>query len=326
MKKFFAFAIAAVTMTVGCQKIQDLVNPNASVDDTDLVEIKFSSNIATVETKSAVTELTTVNVYGINGTTAQAQLKDTRYFINTPATATNDAGTYKLTLDKTYFYHGKTDKYSFYGYFLDAAVAGTGLDAEPYQATVTITGEEDILLASAAGNGTYCGEEAETNGLQPSLEFNHALSQFQFEAQNMGKAAIKLEAISIATPQTGTMDVLASTVTAGTDEGTIDVGMTALELGAENGAFEVVKDAANANGALAMVMPNATYKITFTVSQGTETRTLTQPVVTTINAGTAYKFQIKLYSLTAIELTATLTPWGSAQEVEFDTSNAIENN
>lgn len=324
MKKFFAFAIAAVTMTVGCQKIQDLVNPNASVDDTDLVEIKFSSNIATVETKSAVTELTTVNVYGINEK-GHTDLKETRYFINKPATATNDGGTYKLALDKTYFYHGKTDKYSFYGYFLDAAVAGTGLDAEPYTAQVTITGEEDILLASAVGNGTFCGEEAETNGLQPSLVFNHALSQFQFEAQNMGKAAIKLDAISIATPQTGTMDVLASTVTAGTDDGTIDVGMTALELGAENGAFEVVKDAANANGALVMVMPKATYEITFTVSQGEETRTLTKSVEATINAGTAYKFQIKLYSLTAIELTATLTPWGSAEEVEFDTSNAIEN-
>lgn len=324
MKKFFAFAIAAVTMTVGCQKIQDLVNPNASVDDTDLVEIKFSSNIATVETKSAVTELTTVNVYGINEK-GHTDLKETRYFINKPATATIDAGTYKLTLDKTYFYNGKNDKYSFYGYFLDEAVAGAGLDAEPYQATVTITGAEDILLASAAGNGTYCGEEAEKNALQPSLEFNHALSQFQFEAQNMGKAAIELEAISIATPTTGTMDILASTVTAGTEKGTINVGMTALELGAENGAFEVVKDAADANGALAMVMPNTKYEITFTVSQGEETRTITKSVDATINAGTAYKFQIKLYSLTAIELTATLTPWGTPEDIVFDTVDVEEN-
>ena len=319
MKKFFAFAIAAVTMTVGCQKIQDLVNPNASVDDTDLVEIKFASSIATV-TKSAVEDLNglTVKVYGINDTKIDdPDLKTTRFFVDEDATATTGDAGYNLSLTKTYYYNNNDDLYSFYGYYLDGATTTGDLKTAPYEAEVAITGEEDILLATVENNGTFSGSQAKL-GTHPNLMFNHALSQFKFSAVNIGASTINLTGISIATPTTGTMNVTDATITAGETNGTINVTMDQLSLNSNPGATDYQSVVAGANEAVVMVMPNASYKFTFTVMQGTEERRLQLTTTQDVVAGTAYEFQIKLSSLTEIVLTAELAEWGAATIVPID--------
>ena len=322
MKKIFAFAIAAATMAVGCQKIQSLVNPdyNEPIEETDLVEIQFSSNIATVETKSAVTDLAglTVKVYGINNDDETSK----RQFYNLDATAESDDGGITLNLGSTkQYYDGTTETYSFYGYYLDGATTEGTLDSRTPSAKLTITGEEDVLLAAAEGNGSFCGNTAK-NDTKPHLQFNHALSQFQFAAKNLGTKEITLEAIKIKTALTGTMDVIASTVTANSaaDGEEINVSMTSTSLSSSTADAEFNDVPATE----VMVMPGSTYVFEFTVTQDGQSRTLQVTANNEIAAGTAYKFQISLYSLEEIELTASLTPWDEVQILDLDTNDAVE--
>ena len=199
MKKIFAFAIAAVTMTVGCQKIQELIRPgNGPVDDESPVEIKFTTNVATVETKGSGSidnqtggagDLNTlankkVYIYGFNNSKPGEQELD-----NVEATVgTETDGKYPLDLG-SYFYNGVTDTYDFYGYYVDDAVTGTPAPDENYQLDVTIDGTQDILLAEADMNitvpdgATWTAEDlfsAKTAraGVVPNLVFEHALARY----------------------------------------------------------------------------------------------------------------------------------------------------
>ena len=98
MKKIFLFAIAAVTMATGCAKLQEIINPNnqTEIDENAPVEIKFTTNVAGVETKvrtkaaGALTGLTadqTLYIYGLNKKTPGS-----REIINEPANVTVSAG------------------------------------------------------------------------------------------------------------------------------------------------------------------------------------------------------------------------------------------
>lgn len=325
MKKLFIFAIAAATMAVGCQKLQGvLLNPNnPSVDENDPVEIKFNTNIAVVETKVASLDGLTLKVYGINGTDSESE----RQFFNIDATAAGAGVTDPATLTLVgapYFYDGNKDKYSFYGYYLDGANIDAEPVADPYQANLTITGKEDVLVASAPENGNYSAEEAR-KGNHPNLVFTHALSQFKFSAINLGGSEMKLTGVAVKTPLNGTITVVGATtgVVAGTlgETDNIDVAMDDLTLPV--GGSDYLPVAVGADASAVMVFPATTYDFYFTLEQGTETRTLKVSVSDAIAAATSYMFKVKLYSLEEIEITATLVDWTTA-EIEIDTDNAEE--
>lgn len=324
MKKIFVFAIAAATMAVGCQKLQGiLVNPNnPSVDENEPVEIKFNTNIAVVDTKVASLDGLTLKVYGINGTDSESE----RQFFNIDATAAGAGVTdpATLTLDGgPYYYDGNNDKYSFYGYYLDNAVIDAQPVADPYQANLTITGKEDVLVATAPNNGNYSATEARKNNNHPNLVFTHALSQFKFSAINLGGSEMKLTGVAVKTPLNGTITVVGATtgVVAGTlaETDNIDVVMDDLTLPANGQEYLTVGDDASA----VMVFPATTYDFYFTLEQGAEERTLKVVVEKPIEAGYSYLFKVKLYSLEEIEITATLVDWTTA-EIEIDTDNAEE--
>lgn len=329
MKKFFAFAIAAVTMTVGCQKIQDIVNPdNAQVDETDLVEIKFSTNIATVETKS-VSTLTGLNlqVYGINNTNTGK-----REFYDVATAGAEDAGKVELTLTNgPYYYNGNNDLYSFYGYYLDGAtVTGTELSATNYTTTVTINGKNDILLAEGDDNGNYCGKEAR-NGNNPHLTFKHALSQLKFSAVNLGSEDIELTAVTVKTDNTGEVTVAgatpAATATASLTDFALDMQALSLSpLGNDTPVdddYEKVIDASSNESEL-IVFPGASdCTLYFTLTQGTDTREFEYKLTQALDAGNSYQLKLKLYSLEQIEITASLTAW-DVQSIEIDADDATE--
>ena len=322
MKKIFVFAIAAATMAVGCQKIQDLVRPNTPADENELVEIKFNTNIAVVETKTVEDlEGLSLTVYGINDTdpTSSRQFKD-------GITATAGAaveGKYALDLDGgPYYYDGNSDKYSFYGYFLDEAVLAEG--------AVTIDGANDILLAKASGNGTYCGSEAR-GGNNPELVFEHVLSQFKFAAINLGSEDISLTGITVKSSKVGTMTVgsASQAVAGGDDMVEFPVAMDPLALVSKSdvatpGEADYAKVVSSDTQSYLILFPALTsYELYFTVSQGGQTRTLKKDVAGGIAAGNAYEFRVKLYSLEEIEVTASLTPWTPAV-IEIDTDDAVE--
>ena len=318
MKKIFAFAIAAVALTVGCQKIQSLVNPdNDQVNENDPVEIKFNTNLAIVETK-IVDDLNglTLKVFGINDTDPNSA----RQFKDIDANASTNEGKYSLDLTGgPYYYDGNTDKYSFYGYYLDGATLSDG--------NVTIDGHNDILLAAATENGSYCGSEAR-NGKDPELVFTHALSQLKFAAINLGTDAITLTSITVKSSQVGTMTVGSDqqNVAGGSDEYDFSVDISeGVTLASKATVVSPGDEDYTPAGSELILFPGASYELSFTLTQGEDIeRTLKVTVTDEIKAGNAYKFNVKFYSLEKIEITASLIGWGEDVIVEVEPEDVDE--
>ena len=200
---------------------------------------------------------------------------------------------------------------------------------KPYTATVTITGQEDILLATTDNAGPFNGAAAR-QGTNPNLAFKHALSQFKFSAINLGSEEIKLSGIKVNTANTGTMTVLPTqSLVAGTDLVDINLVMDELTLVSKSSITDPQKTdydavAKSSVQSTVMVFPGSSYDLYFTLTQGTDmSRTLKVTVGDTIESGYAYEFQVKLYSLEKIEITATLADWEDKQ-ISIDTDSAEE--
>ena len=313
MKKLFVFAIAAVAMTVACQKLQD-VNLGTE-NEGDLVEMRFNSNLVTVETKGIESlEGQELFVYGLSD-----KATDPRQFINVPASVDGEG---VMSLDKTYFY-GPNRTYTFYGYCLNGATAdGTAYDvATP----LTINGANDVLLAAAEGSFSATTARA---GNHPELVFGHALSRFTFAVANLGNTDMKLSGISVSTPLEGTIVFTgpAQAVAAGTTNGTITLGVSEMDLAPQTTAVANPTFAA-VQGVEALVFPRSNYTVNVTLTQGdAEPRTLPVPVPnpTSVEAGYQYVINLKVYSLETIVISATLKGWEDGQDITVDTSDLEE--
>lgn len=238
MKKIFAFAIAAVTMAVGCQKFQDILKPNNEpVDDGNPVEIKFSTNVATVEVKGvgAFDKLNTTQdlyIYGIatkksDGST-KVVIENKKANIGAPAgeedtwVSPSATGALKFPNNAAYFYSGTKDVHAFYGYYVDDACGyvldDQGEPKEPkelnpieptaeYKLNITIDGTQDILLGKATPandlNATVTTPDdvysawSARNGVTPNLVFDHALTQYTFEVKNLGTKDLALTGVGV---------------------------------------------------------------------------------------------------------------------------------
>ena len=351
MKKIFLFAIAAATMAVGCQKIQDLVRPDDKpVDEDSPVEIKFTTNVANVETKAngAVTAFDaakhTLYVYGLNKTNSGV-----KEITNAPATSTaaaSDDGTTTaaLTLDKTYFYNGTTDKYDFYGYYVDDAVTGTPAPSAIYELPVTITGQQDILLAKALGAeagfaDAYSAKTARAEK-HPNLKFEHQLAQFNFNVRNCGTYAVVLRGAALTAVNEGTLTV------AGINQGLVAGDATAtdeLEVSTTEQTLAKVDKATGVYtpvGVPVMVFPESEYSVVLYLYQNgmdaSKVRKVTVPVEIKNDPslgysdtnpdpgalkGYAYDLNITVYSLEQITVTASLVAWKEGKSFEFDTED-----
>lgn len=356
MKKIFAFAIAAVTMTVGCQKIQELVNPDrnqTSFDDNEPVEITFNTNVVNVETKANGSVTTfdpakhTLYVYGLNTTTP-----GTKEITNATATATGGASPVSLTLDKKYFYNGTDDKYDFYGYYVDDA-ADPATVAANYTLPVTITGQQDILLAKALGSeasdgvspiaDAYSAKTARA-GVVPNLQFEHQMSQFSFNVRNCGSYAITLKGLSLNTINKGTLTVAGDSqglvaLTGDANKADIEVSTT------EQSLAKVDKsDLTNytAIGKPIMVFSENAYtvilylwqdgmetnkvrKVTVPVTIKNKPADLTEAGITGEDPGAlkgyAYEINVTVYSLEEISVTASIVGWKTGESFVFDTED-----
>ena len=124
MKRFFFLAIAAVGMTVACQK-QEISNaPADPMDDGTPVPVVFGTNVSSSVTTKAALDAWTGNedlvIYGFK-TGADLSVTDATnaaygYLVNgvkvdSPASGT----TGEVTIPDTFY--GKEDSYDFYGYY-----------------------------------------------------------------------------------------------------------------------------------------------------------------------------------------------------------------
>ena len=352
MKKIFAFAIAAVTMTVGCQKIQELVNPDrnqTSFDDNEPVEITFNTNVVNVETKANGSVTTfdpakhTLYVYGLNTTN-----NGVKEITNAPATTNAGATPSSLTLDKPYFYNGTDDQYDFYGYYVDDA-ADPATVAADYTLPVTITGQQDILLAKALGedsgtNGAYSAKTARAS-IVPNLQFEHQMSQFSFKVRNCGSYDITLKGLSLNTINKGTLTV------AGDSQGLValtgDANKADIEVSTTEQSLAKVDKSDPANytaiGQPIMVFSENAYTVILylwqTGMEANKVRKVTVPVTITnseedlIDAGYqagdtpgalkgyAYEINVTVYSLEEISVTASIVGWKTGDTFVFDTED-----
>lgn len=348
-------------MAAGCQKIQEIINPgHEPVEDGPSVAIRFNTNMGSVETKAngSVTGFGSEHklyIYGIrsDGTVLMNNVEATAVGVIAP-TEDNPAGVSQaltLTSGATYFYTGTTDRYSFYGYYVDDAVEGTPKpDATSYTLPVTITGDQDILLAKAdpekdcEGNAQvyykHVPEEGKTNspvysawsarrGVTPSLMFEHQLSQLTFSVRNKGSKDVVLESIVVNTINKGVLTVAGASPNLAPDKNAkadLTLKMDPLSLTARTEGYSPViyTDGDKTHKSAIMTFPDETRSLNtliLTLSQDKQngTRTVTLPIEEVTAKGYSYEITLTVYSMEYVEANVTLAKWETGDKVVIDT-------
>lgn len=243
MKKTLVLAMAAVCMMASCKK-----NPLPTPEDQTPVAVQFSTNridASVTRTKAPVTEWNgeQLYIYGFQvnrGTNdAQIALGSGRYTLASPfinnvgATAPvgDDAGAinvYRIESEPFYYSINTSDVYDFYGYYVggDGVITGQAtLANDVISYPVTINGTQDLMYAKtnkaqditdASATGVVeiyqaYGAWAARRGVHPTLNFEHALSQFNFKVKRgVGsfEGDLTITSIDIKTPINGTFTVV----------------------------------------------------------------------------------------------------------------------
>lgn len=348
-------------MAAGCQKLQNVINPDDGlVNEDGQVAIRFKTNVANVETKGVGSLETlgtnnTLYIYGLNNTHSGVQ-----EFKNSPAHAEGNNLVFNAvdhddnpsTPDKapTYFYAGTTDKYSFYGYYVDDA-CGAGVTPAPgadYKLNVTIDGTQDILLGAAIpdedvdGNAevavadVYSAYSAR-RGVTPNIVFNHALTRYTFTLLNKGTQPVKVEKVEVMSKTKGVLTV------AGAQELTLDGTETAdspLELESDDlpkslGSYVKEGDVDNdgqpmtpsapvALDGSVMTFAGQANTLVLTLSQegmlDSEQRVVSMPIKVTGGTLAAYSYELAVvvYSLEKVGMTVTLKDWITGESIGLD--------
>lgn len=264
MKKIFAFAIAAATMAVGCQKFQDLINPNNEpLDDGTPVPVVFGTNVATISTKAAVetsfSDTDVIHVYGIktDATDLTAEgvflLKD--YKLTGPIEENNSTDAY---------YGANKETYSFYGFYTgDATVQDVAYEANKITVPVTIDGDDDVMvgltdkandLTNRNENGTTApvladlySAKSSRRGVTPKLVFDHKLVRFDFvfadgsKLQPTGDKSVWVEKVAVKSVAEGNLVITHTEAPTGVLTPKEDVDAINLIAGSdkpEEGAYE----------------------------------------------------------------------------------------
>lgn len=232
MKKTFIFAMAALTVAVGCRKFKEDVKPYVDpLDDGNPVEITFNTNVVNVQTRASLTGLNESNdlyIHGLNRTRpGVGEIINAKAHMSRPADAAEGwslaKGPMTFADGKTFFYSGTRDAYDFYGYYVaDAAVVPETLTG--YKIDVTIDGTQDILLgvADPAADITAPGVNTDVvtgvqdvysawsarRGVTPNLVFRHVLAQYKFEVKNRGTLPVVLQSVEITSKTKGELTVV----------------------------------------------------------------------------------------------------------------------
>jgi hypothetical protein len=341
--------------------------------------VQFSANridASVAQTRAAVDAWTgaeQLKIYGFkverSDAGSQVALGSGRYNLTTPfidnVTAASPATglTGEITVYRTgsepFYYSIVTDDvYDFYGYYYGDAQLGTATkNADVISYPVTINGTQDLMYATTdkaqdvseatAGNTVAVhqayGAWAARRGVHPTLNFQHALSQFNFKVKRgsgsyTGKLTIK--SIDIITPTEGTFTVVGTTpgfvetadatgaqkVTTATDlelardtEGQPAVAFgTPLMIGPGKDAITIVVNMEAENYTAGENNSNViVHQMTIPFSSLSNT----VANATKFDKGHSYEVTLIVYGPEQVKFDVNLAPWVSGGDVEFDPDN-----
>jgi hypothetical protein len=241
--------------------------------------------------------------------------------------------------------------YDFYGYYYGNATLGSAVannDAISYP--VTIDGSQDLLYATTDKNSDVqkdnqgrvsahqaYGSWAARRGVQPTLNFKHALSQFKFEVQKGSgsyQGTLKVEEVQIIGSNKGNFTVVGS-----------NLGYTAVADDNESDSFKlsnlnivmvppVYSHVYQEVPGVLMVSPNQTsitVKVTmsasdYSVNGGNIVYEFELPASsidgkTAFLAGESYKVQIIVYGPEEVKFNVTLAEWVDGGTINYDPDN-----
>lgn len=381
MKKLFVFAIAATCVVAACNK-----NPLPTPEDETQVAVQFNTkNIeaSVTKTKAPITGWDgsqTLYIYGFavnrqggtdNG--AQIGLGSGRYTLNSPfinnvSAVSPLAGESAINVynpqggaTEPFYYDINTSVvYDFYGYYFgDATLHKDKVimadDAITYP--VTIDGTQDLLYATTnkeedlktgVEEHQAYGAWAARRGVQPTLNFQHALSQFTFlikRGQGSYNGELTVQNVQILGSNEGNFTVVGATpgYVAATDTDMTD----SFILPGNSGSSAIVLDSNTSDylpvdGALMVAPEQETIRVKVTLKasnyspnegvivyefdlKATDVKKDSQSAnITKFAAGHSYTAKVIVYGPEEVEFDVTLGDWVEGGEVEYDPDN--ENN
>lgn len=330
MKKYLFVALAAAALA-GCSN-DEWVDNGTPQDGEDKVPILMSAGLnVSVDTKAAVTgdafangqaesnlfnmvaftgaDPSNSNAYEWDGSSGSTPVL--------PVDATVEGSTQIFHLNPAQYYPSDDDTKL---YFFAYAPVATGWDYKNTgtpTATITITGQEDIMWANATNSGSgYTKANSASN--RPNFAFTHKLRKFDFyimAANGVDPAGAKVESVTIGGQITSaSLNVTNGTLTfTGSNDKTL-----ALTSGT---GVDIATYSASGDGNLVgsiMCQPTTgsnnniaiTVKLKDSNAELKGTLDLTS-IATSDDAGKQYKVKLE-YTLTEILATASITPWTDA--------------
>ena len=360
MKKILLFSFAVLAFAASCQKPQnDLFEPDP-LDDGTPVKVMFGTNVLNATAKGSGPleqfDNTVLSVFAIDKASTDWTSGDPFLLKNYSVTATGGSSASSFETDK---YYKDNVNYDFYGYYvdnIDHQETNLKIDAQAVTLPVTITGYEDILLATTdKGKDSQAAKyKADLDGktfnenrvysaysarrdVVPNLVFEHMLTRldFVFKTGEEVNSNTRVEIVGIAVNS-----VTNGTLTVAGDQKLVPAteAETALNLRypTETNFLEMpnTKDGVaifGSNGNSIMVYPKAgSYELTVKVRQSkkigadwtpgsVETRTF--PIALTsgsFKAGNKYEVTVITYGLEPVVVGVELTDWALGDNTIID--------
>lgn len=357
MKKILLFSFAVLAFAASCQKPQnDLFEPDP-LDDGTPVKVMLGTNVlnATAKGSGPLEQFsnTVLSVFAIDHASTNWTSGDPFLLKNYSVTATGGSSASSFETDK---YYKDNVNYDFYGYYvdnIDHQETNLKIDAQAVTLPVTITGYEDILLATTDKgkdsqaakdidgktfneNRVYSAYSARRD-VVPNLVFEHMLTRldFVFKTGEDVNLNTRVEIVGIAVKS-----VINGTLIVAGDQDLVPAteAETALNLRypTETNFLEMpnTKDGVaifGSNSNSIMVYPKAgSYELTVKVRQSkkigadwtpgsVETRTF--PIALTsgsFKAGNKYEVTVITYGLEPVVVGVELTDWALGDNTIID--------
>lgn len=360
MKKILLFSFAVLAFAASCQKPQnDLFEPDP-LDDGTPVKVMFGTNVLNATAKGSGPleqfDNTVLSVFAIDHASTNWTSGDPFLLKNYSVTANGGSSASSFETDK---YYKDNVNYDFYGYYvdnIDHQETNLKIDAQAVTLPVTITGYEDILLATTDKgkdsqaaknkaqdegktfneNRVYSAYSARRD-VVPNLVFKHMLTRldFVFKTGEEVNSNTRVEIVGIAVKS-----VINGTLIVAGDQDLVPAteAETALNLRypTETNFLEMpnTKDGVaifGSNSNSIMVYPKAgSYELTVKVRQSkkigadwtqgsVETRTF--PIALSsgsFEAGKKYEVTVITYGLEPVVVGVELTDWALGDNTIID--------
>lgn len=359
MKKLFFFAIAALGMTVACQKEIKVENPD--IDDNAPVQVQFNvsaPSITVTKTKAAVENdwnNQDIYIYGYSDIA-----KADEYLIsNQRATVASGGGV--TFSDSKVFYYDIEAVYDFYGYYIDALTATPALTAskDSLVAEITIDGTQDVMLAKTDHNADMAEATSPVNdtriysayaarrGVHPTLNFEHMLARFEFNVKK-GESVndplpVHVKSITVESQKTGKLTIAPADKQNFKGEGAKVELSAKIKGNDQTNTYFVPSDAYQPACEDMMIFPTTesdpNVKMLITLvpeanANGNAKLEYPMPVTLkpsmfkeeakTFDKAQKYVVNIIVYGLEDVSVTASLAEWGNGGEDEYDPDDKYE--